>query len=93
MTIACALKWGEASIGVYSIGHSSPFMGPHIRYKEYIDARHSLEVAVVKKDGLWLCIHFCKDAWSKLVLTCICVKRIIIKFLWDYFKYNFLCFK
>ena len=68
-------------------------MGPPFRYKEYTDARRSLEDAIVKKAGLWLCIHFCEDARNKLVLACILCKKIVIKFLWDCFKYNFVHFK
>ena len=52
-----------------------PLWDPNFRYREYIDAQRSLEDAVLKKAGLWLCIHFCKDAWNKLVLACILCKK------------------
>ena len=29
----------------------------------------------MKKVGLWLLIHFCKEAWNKLVLACILCKK------------------
>ena len=48
-------------------------MGPP--FQVYIDARCLLKAAVVKKAGLWLCIHFCKDAWNKPVLARILCKK------------------
>ena len=48
-----------------------PLWDPHLRYKDYTDAQCSLEA----KAGLWLCIHFCKDARNKLVLACILCKK------------------
>ena len=54
MTIARALRWGVASVGVYSIGHSHPIVGPPFRYRECAGRRRSLEAAIVKKAGLWL---------------------------------------
>ena len=48
---------------------------PPFTCKEYIGGRQSLEVAIMKKVGLWLCKHFCKDVWNELVLACIfCIK-------------------
>ena len=70
LTIAHALRWGVASVGVYSTGHGSPFMGKPFRCREYTGGRRSFEAVVVKKAGLWLCKHFCKDARNKLVLAC-----------------------
>ena len=29
----------------------------------------------MKKIGLWLVIHFCKEDWNKLVLACILCKK------------------
>ena len=29
----------------------------------------------MKKTGLWLVAHFCKEAWNKLVLACILCKN------------------
>ena len=29
----------------------------------------------MKKAGLWLVIHFCKEDWNKLVLACILCKN------------------
>ena len=54
MTIACALRWGVASVGVYSIEHCSPRRGPPFMYRECAGRRRSLEAAIVKKAGLWL---------------------------------------
>ena len=77
ITIACALRWGVASVRVYSTGHDSPFMKKHFRCREYIGGPRSLETAIVKKVGLWLCSHFCKDVWNKLVLACIFCIRVL----------------
>ena len=42
MTIACALRWGVASIKVYSIGRCSAYMGKHFRCRESpVDGAHS----------------------------------------------------
>ena len=44
-------------------------------YREYAGGQRSLEAAVMKKAGLWLVIHFCKEAWNKLVIDCILYKK------------------
>ena len=44
-------------------------------YREYAGGRRSLEVTVMKKAGLWHVIHFCKEAWNKLLLACILCKK------------------
>ena len=54
MTIVCALRWGVASVGVYSIEIAHPVVGPPFKYKECTGKRCSLEAAIVKKVGLWL---------------------------------------
>ena len=36
MTIAYALRWGVASVRVYSSGRDSPYIGKHFRCREYI---------------------------------------------------------
>ena len=37
----------------------------------------------MKKAGLWLVIHFCKEAWNKLVLAYILYKKNFKKILWN----------
>ena len=37
----------------------------------------------MKKVGLWLVIHFCKEAWNKLVLAYILYKKNCKKRLWN----------
>ena len=54
MTIACALRWGVALVGVSSTGRGSPFMGKIFRCKVYTGGRRSFEVAIVKKANMWL---------------------------------------
>ena len=54
MTIACALRWGVAFVGVYCTGRSSPNMGKHFRCKEYTGGRRSFEATIMKKTILWL---------------------------------------
>ena len=60
MTIACALRWGVASVGVYSTGCGSPYMVKHFRCREYTGGRRSFEAAILRKAGLWLIKIFCK---------------------------------
>ena len=53
MTIACALRWGVASVGVYSIGHCSPHRGTPFqvqgvcRETTLTRGRHCEEIRVV----------------------------------------------
>ena len=76
MTIACALRWRVALVGsLLHWGIAHPLGDPHFKYREYTDAQRSLEAAIVKKAELWLCIHFCQDAWNKLVLDRILCKK------------------
>ena len=50
-TIACALRWGIALLGVISLlGFAHPVVGPPFRYMR---RRHSFEVVSTKKAGLW----------------------------------------
>ena len=73
MTIAFALRWGVAFVGVYSTGHGSPFLGKTFQvqgvhwWMALIRGHNSEESRVV---ALY---HFCKDARNKLVLACIFV--------------------
>ena len=58
----CALRWGVASVEVYSTGCvAHPLWEKHFRCKGYTGGRRSLKAAIVKKAELWLCNHFCKD--------------------------------
>ena len=92
--IACALRWGVASIRVYSTRHGSPFMGKHFRCKEYTGGRSLFEAAIVKKVGFWLYKNLFVNFMCKLVLPHILLcKRVVIKLLWALFNYNFACFK
>ena len=59
-SIACALRWGVASVGSFSIRRGSPYMGLHFRCRADIDGRLSLGAKIVKKAGLWLCNLFVK---------------------------------
>ena len=82
MTIACALKWGVASIGVYSIGHCSPCRGTPFQvqgvYRETVLTRgcHYEESQVVA-----LVLTFVKYIRINYFDICFCVKSIVIKLL------------
>ena len=52
VNIAYALRWGVASVGIFSTGHDSPYMGKYFRCRKYTDGRCSCEAAIVKKVGL-----------------------------------------
>ena len=54
VNIACALRWEVASVGIFSIGRSSPYMGKYFGCGKYIDGRRSCEATIVKKVELWL---------------------------------------
>ena len=54
MTIACALRWGVASVGHFSTRRSSPYMRKHFRRRRYTSERHSFEATIVKKANMWL---------------------------------------
>ena len=38
----------------------------------------------MKKAGLWLCNHFCKDTWNKLYSSSMyfCIKELLLNSLW-----------
>ena len=54
-----------------------PLWEKHFKCREYTSGRGSLEAAIVKKAGLWLCNQFCKDVWNELVLGCIFCIRVL----------------
>ena len=82
MTITCALRWGVASIGVYSIGHCSPrretpFQVQGVcRETSLTRGRHCEESRVVA-----LVLTFVKYIRTNYFDICFCVKRIVTKLL------------
>ena len=58
VSIACALRWGVASIGVISTGCDSPYMGKYFRCGTDISGRRSFDAVIVKKANMWLLITF-----------------------------------
>ena len=60
VNIACALRWGIASIRIFSNGHNLPYMGKYFKCRKYTGGRRSCEATNVKKAGLWLVKSFCK---------------------------------
>ena len=82
MTIACALRWGVASIGVYFTGHCSPHHGTPFqvqgvcRETALTRGRHCEESRVVA-----LVLTFVKYIRKNCFDICFCVKSIVIKLL------------
>ena len=82
MTIACELRWGVASIGVYSIRHWSPNCGTPLQVhgvcRETTLTRdcHCEESQVVA-----LVLTFIKYIRINCFDICFCVNRIVIKLL------------
>ena len=82
MTIACALRWGVASIGVYSTGHFSlrrgtPFQVQGVcRETTLTRGRHYEESQVVA-----LVLTFVKYIRTNCFDICFCVKSVVIKLL------------
>ena len=82
MTIACALRWGVASVGVYSIGHCSSRRGTPFQVQgvcsemALTQGRHCEESRVVA-----LILTFVKYIRTNYFDICFCVKSIVIKFL------------
>ena len=58
MTIACALRWGVASVGSFSTGRGSPYKGKYFRCGTDTGEQSSFEAAIVKKADMWLLITF-----------------------------------
>ena len=78
MIIACELRWGVASIGVYSTGHCSPHRGTSFQVQEvcrettFTRGRHCEESRVVA-----LVLTFVKY-YNKLVLIYVMYKSVVI---------------
>ena len=49
MTIACAIRWGVASIGKFSIGSDSPYKGKYFGCGTDTGGRGAFEATIVKK--------------------------------------------
>ena len=52
--IACALRWGVASIGITLLGMAHLIREKHFRCETCVSGRFSSGVARVKKADLWL---------------------------------------
>ena len=58
MTIACAIRWGVASVGSFSTRRGSPYKGKYFRCGTDTGGRCSFEAAIVKTIDIWLLITF-----------------------------------
>ena len=59
MNIVCALRWGVASVGIFSLlGVAHPIWEKHFRCWIYADGQLASRVARVNKAGLWPCNIF-----------------------------------
>ena len=82
MAIACALRWGVSSVGVYSTGHCSPRRGTPFqvqgvcRETTLTRGHHCEESRVVA-----LVLTFVKYIRTNCFDICFCVKSIVIKLL------------
>ena len=82
MIIACALRWGVASVGVYSTGHCSPrretpFQVQGVcRETTLTRGRHCEESQIVA-----LVLTFVKYIITNYFDICFCVKSLVIKLL------------
>ena len=82
MTIACALRWGVASVGVYSIRYCSPRRGTPFQvqgvFKETVltQGHHCEESRAVA-----LVLTFVKYIITNCFDICFCLKSIVIKLL------------
>ena len=82
MTIACALRWGVASVRVYFTKHCSPNRGTfsqvqgECRETALTQDRHCEETRVVA-----LALTFVKYIITNCFDICFCVKSIVVKLL------------
>ena len=60
VNIACALRWGVASVGITLLGVAHPIREKHFRCETCVGGRLSSGAARVKKVDLWLYDYFCK---------------------------------
>ena len=61
VNIACALRWGVASVGITLLGVAHPILEKHFRYGTCFGGRLLSGAARVKKANLWLYDYFCKS--------------------------------
>ena len=54
VNIACALRWGVASVGITLLGVAQPIQEKHFRCETCTGGRFSSRTARVKKDDVWL---------------------------------------
>ena len=82
MTIACALSWGVAFVGVYSIGNCSPHRGTPFQVQGV--CRETALTRGCHCEKSWvvaLVLTFIKYIRTKCFDICFCVKSIVIKLL------------
>ena len=53
MTIACALRWGVAYVGSFSIGRGSFYKGKYFRCGIDTGGRRLFKATIVKKVDIW----------------------------------------
>ena len=54
VNIACAPRWGVASVGITLLGVAHLIWEKYFRYRIYADGRFSSRAARVKKADVWL---------------------------------------
>ena len=54
VNIACALRWGVASVGITLLGMAHPKWEKHFKCETCVGGRLSFGAARVKKANLWL---------------------------------------
>ena len=54
VNIACAIRWGVASVGITLLGVTHPIREKNFRYGTCASGRFSFEIARMKKADMWL---------------------------------------
>ena len=81
-TIACAVRWGVASIGVYSIGHFSPRRGTPFQVQGVCKETTLTQDRHCKKSRVMVLVFtFVKYIRINCFDICFFVKSIVIKLL------------
>ena len=82
MTIACALRWGIASVGIYSTGHCSPRRGTPFQVQGVCrETTLTRDLHCDESRVVALVLTFVKYIITNCFDICFFVKSIVIKLL------------
>ena len=85
MNIACALRWGVASVGITLLDVAHPIREKHFRCRIYTGEQLSFGTVRLKKPTCGFYNSFCKIFGTNYFWHVPLCKRVVIELIWTVF--------